>query len=85
MLTVLDRVPSEIEAICRRLFALEDPVLLTQGEQDLYLPYIDNVWSLNIAPKHNTASGRQTAYYRCRLHAKEAWTMVEDYNSELEG
>ena len=73
MSTILASVPSEIEAICHRLFVLEDPILLTQGEWDLYLPYIDNIWSLNMAPKHNTALGRQTAYYRCRLHAKEAW------------
>ena len=73
MSTILDSIPPAIEASRRRLFALEDLILLTKEEWDLYLPYINNIWSRHVAPAHNPGQGKQTAYYRCRLHPTKAW------------
>jgi len=66
--------PPAIEAFRRRLFALKEVLSLPKTEWDIFWPYVDNIWTKK---KANTAEGRQTAYYLCRLHSNKDWEPEE--------
>jgi len=73
MKTIHNFTPA-IEAFRQHLFALDDVLSLPKAEWDVYWPHVDNIWSKK---KTNTAEGRQTAYFLCRLHSTKDWEPAE--------
>lgn len=66
--------PPTLEAFRQRLFTLQEVISLPKAEWNIYWPHVDNVWTLK---KVNTAEGRRTEYYLCRLHSKRDWEPEE--------
>src|SRR6266516_6745116 len=65
-MTSLLAIPANIAAIRQRLFDLDEPIHLTIAEFELYLPYMDNVYTKRTTrTTRNGNSVCQYTYYDC--------------------
>ncbi len=67
-MTTLLTIPTNIAAIRQRLFDLDEPIDLTVAEFELYLPYVDNVYTKRMTrTTRNGNSMFEYTYYDCIL------------------
>ncbi|MCJ1301535.1 hypothetical protein MMC08_004336 [Hypocenomyce scalaris] len=67
----LHKYPSNIGAVRARLFALEEPVILSVTEFEVCWPHVDNVWKSTGTVR--VIEGCRTEYFCCRRASKEDW------------
>src|SRR5271170_4891347 len=66
-------LPDSLDCMRLRIFKLDEEVVMTAAEFDLYWLYFDNIFKLNQSRPSKKTPSKVTKHWQCRLHESGAY------------